>query len=60
MVLTNQRRLVCIIKNIEMTNRLLGQYIEEIGKIYGEHLKSVILMAPMPEEILEQIQILIL
>lgn len=26
-----------------MLNSLLKQYIEEIGKIYGEHLKSVIL-----------------
>lgn len=24
-------------------NDLLGQYVEEVGKIYGEHLKSVIL-----------------
>lgn len=27
----------------EMLNILLGQYVEEIRKIYGEHLKSVIL-----------------
>ena len=26
-----------------MLNSLLKQYIEEIGKIYGEHLKFVIL-----------------
>lgn len=24
-------------------HELLGQYVEEVGKIYGEHLKSVIL-----------------
>ena len=26
-----------------MINSLLGQYVEEVRKIYGEHLKSVIL-----------------
>lgn len=26
-----------------MTNKLLGQYVEEVKKIYGERLKSVIL-----------------
>ena len=26
-----------------MINNLLGQYVEEVRKIYGEHLKSVIL-----------------
>lgn len=36
---------------------LIGQYIEEIKKIYGSHVRQIIYMVRMPEAISDPTQI---